>query len=517
MSLLDLLGSIKTGLLGGIDNGAQNALGPQAGLLSANPSQPGAPPPQPTPDQVRQRRASYLGNIGAALQTGQPIQSGIQNYQQQQLAQMQATHQIGMQNRAQQLLGQFSQEMQAAGADQAKQAQIVAKYAPYLPAADIRGIASLVRTETPKTVAPKVKEVRGNMAIMDDGTTRKLSDVPDEQKLQAMGNGNVFDPSTGLTGAYTVTVNGKPQTVRQNLRTGQYIDLSGQPIDPKATITPYSAKALTPAEQQDQDIIAQYASKNGIPIDQMTGAQRQAARDAHTQAMAKFNAAQKIEIHNSEQKATAPVPGGDAFKSQLAQKVASGEISLEQLGQIFPSRGQAGSQQRSEIVQQAMALNPKLDLTGASATYKNNTNHQTVSTVKYIDNLNTNLGMLDSAVDTLGSGDWNAFNKLKMRAGGEFGNTNVSNYNALHSVMVNEAARALSGNGSVSDAARKEASSIIPQFGSPAQVHQAIATLRQELANRKSTLIAPVQYGQQAAQPSARRFVYDPQKGLVPR
>lgn len=472
MSLLgSFFGSIKDGLLGGIDNGANNALGPQAGLLSSDPTQPGAPAPQPTPDQTRQRRAAFLGNIGAALQTGQPIMNGIQNYQQQQLAQMQAAHQLGMQNRAQQMMGQFSQEMAAAGADQAKQAQIVAKYAPYLPAADIRGIASLVRTETPKPVGIK-QTIEGidpktgqpaTFALMDDGTVKPLQGIAPEKHLAADGDGNIYNTKTGA-----IEIPGTQHQVMQALIAKNKGDIAAAYDEYKS-----AGKQVKDANPTQASLALQAA-----------GGDPRKALELMKQKPAQVNV-------------MASAPGGDQFKQGLAQKLASGEISLEQLGQIFPSRGQAGSQQRSEIVQAAMAMNPKLDLTGSSATYKNLTNHSTVSTVKYIDNLNTNLGMLDSAVDTLGNGDWNAFNKLKMRAGGEFGNTNVSNYNALHSVMVNEAARALSGNGTVSDAARREADSIIPKFGSPQQVHQAISTLRQELANRRGTLISPVQYGQQ--------------------
>lgn len=184
MGLLGAIGRGITGagrgLLNGLDDSAMGAL--TGGGLLSDALGSGQQQFTPTPQQKSQLRTSYLMNIGGALQQGKPIGEGVQQFQGQNIAQIQAAQQAQLQRQRQQGMVQLQQRLSAAKTPQEFQSALMWG----LPVVGAEGVKQVA--EAYKAGAPPALTVLGQVTAGGaDGKPALFNRMSDGTMVPAQG------------------------------------------------------------------------------------------------------------------------------------------------------------------------------------------------------------------------------------------------------------------------------------------------------------------------------------------
>lgn len=341
-------------------------------------------------------------------------------------------------------------------------------------------------------------------------TVRNLGLIPPEAALQLSGVVNQGKPAIKavidhLVAQSKTAAQTNEQTSLAALHKGE---LPG--VVAKSTVEQQVAAGtvggLTPEQQaQQREVTARLPllaaqTREATARVPLVGAQ---TREAQATAKAKeLEASQLAAVTGGAPggKAVADVPVGQKNEEFLATLPDATRLVVKGLAEgrmAFPSGFALRSPYWQGLLQAVAKYDPSFDAVNYNARAKTRADFTSGASSKQINAINTVIGHLDSlstATDALGNSDYPLFNKVANALSRATGSPKVTNFNTVKKAVSDEVTRVWrQAGGSAEDI--KAAQDNLDAAGSPAQLHQAIATYGDLLESKLTAFQSQFQQG----------------------
>lgn len=285
-----------------------------------------------------------------------------------------------------------------------------------------------------------------------------------------------------------VMIGGKPAQVAFDVHSGKYFQNG---VDVTEKVQPKSAEK---SRQAEWGVLG--GKTVAIAFDPATGKRYDADGNDVTSTVKPVPPA-SIQINNANA-ATAAKPIEEGSREyRAAQDLAYGKLTFNDFTKLYPSRG-SGPQAalRAAVYDKARELNPAFDVSQFEAGFKMFQNPAIRQRLVAIDSLGPVIDQISELAKQADLTDIPAMNRLLASAKFNIGDTTITNYRQLQTLLGDEVGNAL-GVGSGSDMKTKMGLDLVNPNLSPANFVSTMQQLKSVLGARKLALLGTMgPYGQ---------------------
>lgn len=202
----------------------------------------------------------------------------------------------------------------------------------------------------------------------------------------------------------------------------------------------------------------------------------------------------KSAIRESSEEARKPETTEDAIDPSSVETAAAAILS----GRMAPSQlslsggmGKAGVKFKQAVMASVNRQNPQFNWAASESNYQFGKSPATQNTVRFLDNIEKTLPVLEQASDDFQRSGVRVINKAILTAKSQFGATDVVKFDLARTILADEIAKVLQGGGTgagTSDAKLKQAQDLLSGDLTPQQLKAVTASVRELLQTRRQSL-----------------------------
>jgi hypothetical protein len=190
----------------------------------------------------------------------------------------------------------------------------------------------------------------------------------------------------------------------------------------------------------------------------------------------------------------APAAGDEPIQPDdvlgAATAILSGRMAPSQLS-LVGGMGNRGVKFKQAVVAEVNKRDPNFNWQASEAGYKFASNPGTQNTIRFLDNIEKTLPVLERASDDFKRSNVQVINKAILAGKKQFGSTDVVTFEFARNILADEIAKILQGGGTgngTSDAKLRQAQDLISGDMTPDQLKAAIGAARELLSTRRESL-----------------------------
>jgi hypothetical protein len=183
-----------------------------------------------------------------------------------------------------------------------------------------------------------------------------------------------------------------------------------------------------------------------------------------------------------------PIQPDDVLGAATA--ILSGRMAPSQLS-LVGGMGNRGVKFKQAVVAEVNKRDPNFNWQASEAGYKFASNPGTQNTIRFLDNIEKTLPVLERASDDFKRSNVQVINKAILAGKKQFGSTDVVTFEFARNILADEIAKILQGGGTgngTSDAKLRQAQDLISGDMTPDQLKAAIGAARELLSTRRESL-----------------------------
>ena len=173
-----------------------------------------------------------------------------------------------------------------------------------------------------------------------------------------------------------------------------------------------------------------------------------------------------------------------------AASIIAGRMAPSQLS-LAGGMGKAGVKFKQAVLAAVNKQNPQFNWAAAESNFQFGKNPATQNTVRFLDNIEKTLPVLESASDDFKSSGVRVINSAILKTKSQFGATDVVKFEFARNILADEIAKVLQGGGTgngTSDAKLRQAQELLSGDMTPEQLRTVTAAAREMLGTRRASL-----------------------------